>query len=84
MRILNLQKAERGHAPSSARPWKRQVNAMEDGKKKIWMCLLVIVLAALAIGALYYFTVPEVPYSEAFLVCSPPNTGSMEGARHEV
>lgn len=56
---------------------------MEDGKKKIWMCLLVIVLAALAIGALYYFTVPEVPDSEAFLVCSPPNTGSMEGARHE-
>lgn len=56
---------------------------MEDGKKKIWMCLLVIVLAALAIGALYYFTVPEVPDSEAFLVCSPQTSGGTEEARHE-
>ena len=32
---------------------------MDDGKKKIWICLLVVVLAAVVIGVLYYFSVPS-------------------------
>lgn len=29
---------------------------MERGKKRIWLCLLVLVLAAVVIGAIYYYS----------------------------
>ncbi len=41
---------------------------MEDGKKKIWICLLVIVLAAVAAGVFYYLSAPDAPDSEGFLI----------------
>ena len=41
---------------------------MDDGKKKIWICLLVVVLAAVGIGVLYYFSVPSENGSEGFLL----------------
>lgn len=28
---------------------------MEKGRKRVWLCLLVIVLAAVATGAVYYY-----------------------------
>lgn len=50
---------------------------MEDGRKKIWICLLIIVLAAAAAGLLYYFSTTDAPDGEGFLirasyVCSSP------------
>ena len=36
-------------------PQKGQVDTMDDGKKKIWICLLVVVLAAVVIGVLYQY-----------------------------
>ena len=41
---------------------------MDDGKKKIWICLLVVVLAAVVIGVMYYFSVPSENGSEGFLI----------------
>ena len=49
-------------------PQKGQVDTMDDGKKKIWICLLVVVLAAVVIGVLYYFSVPSENGSEGFLI----------------
>lgn len=49
-------------------PQKGQVDTMDDGKKKIWICLLAVVLAAVVIGVLYYFSVPSENGSEGFLI----------------
>lgn len=47
---------------------KGQVEHMDDGRKKVWICLLVIVLAAVVIGILYYLSTPTVENSEGFLI----------------
>lgn len=44
---------------------------MDNGQKKIWICLLIVVLAAAVIGILYYFTAPSVESSEGFLIRIP-------------
>ena len=41
---------------------------MDDGQKKIWICLLIVVLAAVVIGILYYFSAPTEHSSEGFLI----------------
>lgn len=41
---------------------------MDDGKKKVWICLLVVVLAAVVIGVLYYFSAPSESGGEGFLI----------------
>lgn len=41
---------------------------MDDGRKKIWTCLLIVVLAAVVIGILYYFSTPAEHSSEGFLI----------------
>ena len=41
---------------------------MDDGQKKIWICLLIVVLAAGVIGILYYFSAPTEHSSEGFLI----------------
>lgn len=41
---------------------------MDDGQKKIWICLLIVVLAAVVIGILYYFSTPTEHSSEGFLI----------------
>ena len=57
---------------------------MDDGKKKIWICLLVIVLAALAAGILYYLCVPDAPDSEGFLIRATYSICAPEGDSCEV
>ena len=52
---------------------------MEDGRKKIWLCLLVIVLAAVVIGVLYYFSSPAGPGTEGFLIrAAEPESTELE------
>mgnify|MGYP001623771971 FL=1 len=41
---------------------------MKDGQKKVWICLLVIVLAAIVIGILYYLSTPQEQAGEGFLI----------------
>ena len=41
---------------------------MDDGRKKIWICLLVVALAAVVIGILYYFSTSAEHGSEGFLI----------------
>ena len=41
---------------------------MDDGQKKIWICLLIVILAAVVIGILYYFSAPTEHSSEGFLI----------------
>lgn len=50
---------------------KGQVEYMDEGRKKVWICLLVIVLAAVAIGILYYLSTPSAQSSEGFLIMAP-------------
>lgn len=52
-------------------PQKGLVDTMDNGKKKIWICLLVVVLAAVVIGILYYFSTPSEYSSEGFLISVP-------------
>lgn len=47
---------------------KGQVDSMEDGRKKIWICLLVVVLAAVVIGVIYYYSAPQEKGTEGFLI----------------
>jgi flagellar basal body-associated protein FliL len=63
---------------------KGQVNEMEDGKKKIWICLLVIVLAAVVAGVFYYLSAPDAPDSEGFLIRAPYSICGPEGVGGEV
>ena len=44
---------------------------MDEGRKKVWICLLIIVLAAVVIGILYYLTTPSGQSSEGFLIRLP-------------
>ncbi len=44
------------------------MNGMEDGKKKIWICLLTVVLAAILIGVIYYYSAPREQGAEGFLI----------------
>ena len=41
---------------------------MENGKKKIWVCLITVVLAAVVIGLLYYMSTPQESGGEGFLI----------------
>ena len=41
---------------------------MENGRRKVWICLLVIVLAAVVVGILYYLSSPQQPSDEGFLI----------------
>ena len=41
---------------------------MEGGRRKIWICLLVVLLAAVVIGVLYYYSEPKEQGSEGFLI----------------
>ncbi|HJA07478.1 MAG TPA: hypothetical protein H9798_10125 [Candidatus Mediterraneibacter pullicola] len=41
---------------------------MEDGRKKIWICLFIIVLAAVVIGLIYYLSTPQEQAGEGFLI----------------
>ena len=41
---------------------------MENGKKKIWICLITVVLAAVVIGFLYYMSTPQESGGEGFLI----------------
>ena len=47
---------------------KGQVYGMEDGRKKIWICLLTVVLAAVLIGVIYYYSAPREQGNEGFLI----------------
>lgn len=41
---------------------------MEDGRRKIWICLLTVVLAAAAAGVIYYYSAPQEQGGEGFLI----------------
>ncbi|MCC2256037.1 hypothetical protein LKD70_16725 [Ruminococcus sp. CLA-AA-H200] len=41
---------------------------MENGRKKIWICLLAVILAAVVIGLLYSLSTPQEKGSEGFLI----------------
>ena len=62
-----MQKSRRTGAVKSASA-ERSVDVMDDGRKKIWICLLVVALAAVVIGILYYFSTPAEHGSEGFLM----------------
>ena len=55
-------------ANHNTNPQKGQVDRMDDGQKKIWICLLAVVLAAVVIGILYYYSTPSEHSSEGFLI----------------
>ena len=46
------------------------VSKMENGHGKVWICLLILVLAAVVIGLLYYTTAAKEPDEEGFLIRS--------------
>lgn len=69
---------------SALRRRKGQVNYMEDGRKKIWICILVIVLAAVAAGILYYLSTADVPDDEGFLIRAPYTYSSAGGNDYAV
>ena len=46
----------------------RSVDEMKDGQKKVWFCLLAIVLAAIVIGILSYLSAPREQGGEGFLI----------------
>ena len=48
--------------------WKGMVSKMENGHGKVWICLLILVLAAVVIGLLYYTTAAKEPDEEGFLI----------------
>lgn len=41
---------------------------MEDGKRKIWLCLLILVLAAVVAGLAWYLSDARTPSGEGFLI----------------
>ena len=41
---------------------------MEDGKRKIWLCLLILVLAAVVAGLAWYLSDAQAPSGEGFLI----------------
>ena len=44
---------------------------MDEGRKKVWICILIAVLAAVVIGILYYLSAPSQQGSEGFLILGP-------------
>lgn len=44
---------------------------MDEGRKKVWICILIAVLAAVVIGILYYLSAPAQQGSEGFLIMGP-------------
>lgn len=46
----------------------RKADGMEDGKKKVWICIIVAALAAVVIGLLYYLSAPRAQSEEGFLI----------------
>lgn len=52
---------------------------MENGRKKIWICVLTVVLAAVVIGILWYLSVPQEQNGEGFLIRSPRQEESAAG-----
>lgn len=44
---------------------------MDNGHKKVWICLLIMVLAAVVIGIIYYLSVPQEHANEGFLIEVP-------------
>ena len=50
---------------------KGTVDDMDEGRRKVWICLLIIVLAAAVIGILYYLSTAEQQGSEGFLIMVP-------------
>ena len=57
---------------SSGGIWRKGlVKHMDEGRKKVWICLLIIVLAAVVIGILYYLSTPSGQSSEGFLIRLP-------------
>ncbi len=49
----------------------RTVEKMKDGRKKVWICLLTVVLAAVVIGILYNLSFSRQQGSEGFLIKAP-------------
>ena len=49
---------------------KESDHMMEDGngRKKVWICLSIVVLAAVVIGAVYYMNMPKEHSEEGFLI----------------
>lgn len=41
---------------------------MEDGRRKVLICVLLIVLAAVVIGFIYYMSTPQEQAGEGFLI----------------
>ncbi len=41
---------------------------MDDGRRKIRLCILAVLLAAVVIGLLYYLSAPKTPGEEGFLI----------------
>lgn len=43
---------------------------MEDGngRRKVWICLLIVVFTAVVIGAVYYMNAPKGHSEEGFLI----------------
>ena len=52
------------------------VSKMENGHGKVWICLLILVLAAVVIGLLYYTTAAKEPDEEGVF-----NSGRADGVR---
>lgn len=44
---------------------------MDEGRKKVWICILSAVLAAVVIGILYYLSAPAQQGGEGFLIMGP-------------
>ena len=59
------------------------VSKMEKGHGKVWICLLILVLAAVVIGLLYYTTAAKESDEEGFLIraeqmeSGEPGTGKL-------
>ena len=59
------------------------VSKMENRHGKVWICLLILVLAAVVIGLLYYTTAAKEPDEEGFLIraeqmeSGEPGTGKL-------
>lgn len=47
---------------------KEKVKNVDDGRKKIWICVLTAVSAAVIIGILYWMSMPSPQNSEGFLI----------------
>ena len=56
---------------------------MEDGngRKKVWICLSIVVLAAVVIGAVYYMNMPKEHSEEGFLIGEKARTVRMASGK---